>query len=236
MNKRSYRDAFNEAGESNLRGVLGDAGCLSLATYILGRSSPPSCSRVLDLGCGDGAVLKAIARLRPDLDCVGVDFAAKLIERAKRECPPTVSFHVADLAVQLPDGLGLFDRIVSFSVLQYQAPIEIPKMCQRLRENLKVDGRIIHLSIPDLSKRVLMFHDSFLNVCAGRTWAAGKLNLLYLTGMDLKRRISRNRSYGDEGYFHDGEELAALCSEQFVASIQRPSDSWYRFDLLLHPK
>lgn len=232
----SFRERFNAASEADLRGVAGDTGCLALADYILQRADPPHEARVLDLGCGDGAVLKAIARLRPDLECVGIDFAAKLIERAAVDCPPRVSFHVAEIASDLPRGLGAFDRIVSFSVLQYLAPGEIAGLCGRLRGSLKHEGRIVHLSIPDLSKRLLLFHDSYLNCHPAGNWLGGKLNLLHLTAVDLKRRLTDDRSYGDNGFFHAGEDLAARCSGQFKATVLRPSDSWYRFDLLLDPK
>ena len=232
----AYREKFNAATEADLRGLEGDVGCLTLGDYILRRSVPPNAGRVLDLGCGDGAVLKAIARLRPDLECVGVDFAAKLIERARADCPPTVTFHVAELAGSLPEGLGSFDRIVSFSVLQYLAPEAVAELCRRLRGSLKSGGRIAHLSIPDLSKRLLMFQDSHLNARPARTWFAGKLNLLHMAAVDLKRRLAGDCRYGDQGFFHDAEGLAARCSDQFAATVVRPSDSWYRFDLLLEPK
>jgi trans-aconitate methyltransferase len=232
----SYRERFNAAAEGDLRGLAGDVGCLTIADYILRRAALPKAARLLDLGCGDGGVLKAIARLRPDLECVGVDFAGKLIERAMVDCPPKVTFHMAEIAAGLPEGLGAFDHIVSFSVLQYLAPPEITGLCGKLRSRLKPGGRIAHLSVPDLSKRLVMFHDSYLNTARPRNWVAGKLNLLHLAMVDLKRQITGDRSYSDNGFFHDGEELAARCSEQFEATVMRPSDSWYRFDLLLDPK
>ena len=121
-------------------------------------------------------------------------------------------------------------------MLQYLAPAEIAGLCGRLCGNLKPGGQLAHLSIPDLSKRLLMFHDSISNARPARNWSAEKLNLLHLAAVDLKRRLTGDRSYSDNGIFHDGEELAARCSEQFEATVLRPSDSWYRFDLLLDPK
>ena len=75
MTEASYREKFNAAAEGDLRGLTGEVGCLTIGDYILRRAAPPNAARSLDLGCGDGGVLKAIARLRPDLECVGVDFA-----------------------------------------------------------------------------------------------------------------------------------------------------------------
>ena len=232
----SFREKFEAATEEDLRWMTGPVGCLCLADYVLKHAAPPNDGRLLDLGCGDGAVLKALARCRPDLECVGIDFAGTLIERARVDCPPKVSFEVMELAGGLPDSLGSFDRIVSFGVLQYLSPAKVAEASVKLRDRLRPGGRIVHLSIPDLSKRLLLFHDSYLNAGPGRNWFAGKLNLLHLAAVDLKRRLTGDRSYGGEGFFHDGEELAALCAEQFEATVLRPSDSWYRFDLLLDPK
>ena len=232
---KSYCAQFNASDEAGLRGLKGEAGCLFLADYILGRIAPPQNGRVLDFGCGDGRVLAAVRHLRPDLTCVGIDFAEKLIAQAQAENAetPGLAFHVRDL---LKDelALGEFDRIYSFSVIQYFSPPRFRSLNRALRSGLHAKGEVFHLSIPDLSKRVVLFQDDYLNHQA-RSPLAAAWRVMLLTLVDTKRRLTDDRGYGDS-LFHDAAELAALAGPEYSAHILRPSDSWYRFDLQLVPQ
>ena len=232
---KSYCAQFNASDEAGLRGVKGEVGCLFLADYILGRIAPPTDGRVLDFGCGDGRVLAAVRRLRPDLTCVGVDFAEKLINQAQAESAgmPGLAFHVRDV---LKDelALGEFDRIYSFSVIQYFSPPRFRTLNLALRAGLHTKGEVFHLSIPDLSKRVVLFQADYLNQRAPSPLAAA-CRFLLMTLVDTKRRLTGDRRYGDS-LFHDAAELAALVGPEFLARVVRPSDSWYRFDLQLFPR
>ena len=231
----SYRELFNKADEAALRGVKGEVGCLFLADYILARIAPPPNGRVLDFGCGDGRALAAVRRLRPDLTCVGIDFAEKLVAQAQAENAgtPGLAFHERDL---LKDelALGEFDRIYSFSVIQYFSHPHFQSLNLALRTGLRANGEVFHLSIPDLTKRVVLFQDDYLNQRT-RSPLAAAARLILMTLVDVKRRLTGDCRYGDS-HFHDAEELAALAGPEFRARILRPSDSWYRFDLQLVPQ
>ena len=231
----ALRDYFNAVDESGLRGLTGRLGHLHFANYILVQIDAPLESRILDIGCGDGAVLAAIKELRPDLECIGIDFAGKQIAKARSEPQfPGLEFKVSNV-LDGPLSFGTFDRIYSFSVVQYFAPLDFKNVCSNLRASLKQDGLLVHMSIPDLSKRVLLFQQSFLDqgsVSPWRNWIhLGKMVLV-----DMKRRLSGDRSYGSDSLFHDPGQLAELCGHHFQARIVRPSDSWYRFDIHLLPR
>lgn len=61
--------------------------------------------RVLDIGCGYGAVARAIARARPGATVAGIDIEAPLIEQARAaDNPPNLSFVLGDATRTLPDG------------------------------------------------------------------------------------------------------------------------------------
>ncbi len=229
----SLRDHFNTGDEAALRGLSGPASHLHYADYILRQIDAPEGARVLDLGCGDGAVLAAVQQLRPDLQCVGVDFAETQVERARATHGhrPHLEFAVRDLKRDALE-MGAFDRLYSFSVIQYFPPAEFADACRRLRPSLGEGARIVHLSIPDLSKRAIMFQDSFLNERPAGTIATW-INLLKMLLVDFKRRAVGDRRYGSDSLYHDGEELARLCKGEFATRVVRPSDSWYRFDLHL---
>jgi tRNA (cmo5U34)-methyltransferase len=76
---------------------------------------PPHVSRVLDLGSGDGRLLRLVKLARPDAQAVALDFSPMMIERlrARFADDAAMSVVVHDLAEPLPSGLGRFDAIVS---------------------------------------------------------------------------------------------------------------------------
>ena len=230
-----YRGEFNRAEEDGLRGVAGESGCLYIADYILRRIEPPQNGRILDLGCGDGRVLRAMHNLRPDLYCVGVDFAEQKVAQANAENKMTdsLSFETKDLRHDDVESLGRFSRIFSFSVIQYLKPKEFVGLNRRLQGALLPDGTLSHLSIPDLAKRVVLFQNDFLNhTPCGPLQSA--IHFLKMAIVDYKRRMAHDRHYGNS-LFHAAEELAAISRPAFHTEIVRPSDSWYRFDAILKP-
>jgi SAM-dependent methyltransferase len=83
--------------------------------------------RVLDVGCGTGAVSLAMAaRLGSGGHCTGVDISAPMIARATERAAPTglpVDFKVGD-AQRLPLMPAAFDRIASrFGVMFFDDPV-----------------------------------------------------------------------------------------------------------------
>jgi SAM-dependent methyltransferase len=230
----SLRDYFNAGGEEALRGLTGPVAHLYFADYILRQIEPAPGARVLDLGCGDGAVIAAVKHLRPDLECVGVDFAVAQIDKARGAHGRHVEFGVCDF-LREPLAVGAFDRLFSFSVVQYLAPAEFADLARRLGGATRPGGRQAHLSIPDLRKRAILFQDGFLNDRPSGV-AGAWLHMQKMLLVDLKRRLVGDRRRSADSIYHDAEELAALCAAQFATRIVRPSDSWYRFDLHLAPR
>jgi tRNA (cmo5U34)-methyltransferase len=76
---------------------------------------PEQLTRVLDLGTGDGHLLAAIGRTRPDAGGVGIDLSTEMVEAARDRFAGVeqVSFAVHDLIEPLPEELGEFDLVVS---------------------------------------------------------------------------------------------------------------------------
>lgn len=73
----------------------------------------PATWRVLELGCGDGGNLLAIAQAHPGMECLGLDANASAIDRGRAlaaEAGVDVTLLHADLT-DLPDGLGEFDVV-----------------------------------------------------------------------------------------------------------------------------
>lgn len=73
--------------------------------------------KVLDVGCGYGAVANAIAK-RNDLSVVGIDYNEDQIAQAKKSYEkPNLKFYVGDATTDLPD--QSFDAIVLSSLLEH---------------------------------------------------------------------------------------------------------------------
>lgn len=98
-------EAFYQVHSGLKREAPGDAESLSWALEL---ARTPVRARILDAGCGPGADLAVLARLRPGAALVGIDLHAPFIERIRAE-QPDVEARVGNMLA--PD--GFFDLIWS---------------------------------------------------------------------------------------------------------------------------
>jgi 2-polyprenyl-6-hydroxyphenyl methylase/3-demethylubiquinone-9 3-methyltransferase len=104
-------------------------------------SSTPRGARVLDLGCGNGAMAGSF--LGKGWDLVGVDISQSGIEYARKRWPQ-IRFEVGDATGDL-SMLGQFDALYSTEVIEHIVlPRRFAQNCYRL---LKPGGRLV-LSTP----------------------------------------------------------------------------------------
>ena len=95
----------------------------------------PSGSRILETGCGAGQFIRAIKKMRPDLDCHGCDISSAAISAARRK--PGVSY-VLCRAEELPYAENFFDAVLIFDVLEH---VENPRaVLGDIRRVLKTNG------------------------------------------------------------------------------------------------
>jgi SAM-dependent methyltransferase len=103
---------------------------------------PPGARRVLDVGCGDGALGRAIKARRPT-EVVGVTFSGEEAARARSVLDEVLS---ADLESADLTHLGTFDCIVCSHVLEHvREPV---RLLARLRDNLAAEG-IVLIALPN---------------------------------------------------------------------------------------
>ncbi len=75
--------------------------------------------RILDVGCGTGALVRTIADSTKEAEIVGVDPAPSFIDYARtRLSDPRIAFHVGD-AMQLPFPAAHFDQALSLLVMMF---------------------------------------------------------------------------------------------------------------------
>lgn len=72
------------------------------ALELFARIGHPGPSRVYDLGCGTGAMVKAMRERWPDATITGIDRSEDMLA-ASRQAVPDASFEAADLATWAPD-------------------------------------------------------------------------------------------------------------------------------------
>jgi SAM-dependent methyltransferase len=74
--------------------------------------------RVLDVGCGYGAVARSIAKQRPNCIVLGMDFNTIRLEQAKSAInPPNLNFLSGDVTQEVP--LGGWDVVILSNVLEH---------------------------------------------------------------------------------------------------------------------
>ena len=84
--------------------------------FFVDRIAPGS--RVLDIGCGYGAVARSIARRVEGAEVLGIDFSTANIDQARaNDNPPNIRFIAGDALVDLPE--GPWDTIVLSNVLEH---------------------------------------------------------------------------------------------------------------------
>lgn len=121
--------------------------------------------RILDLGCGNGALAQELARRDFRCSYVGADFSADLLETAQDHVPDSfpASFYQLDLTAdtwhdQLPR--LQFDTIFAFATLHHipSHPLRVDVL-NKLRLRIKAGGRFYlsnwqFLNSPRLKKRI----------------------------------------------------------------------------------
>jgi ubiquinone/menaquinone biosynthesis C-methylase UbiE len=96
-------------------------------------------ARVLDVGCGTGALLKKLAQRR-DLMLYGVDPVPEMLAVARRKLPETVSLQQG-WAEEIPHAAREFDTVVCCSVFHYIR--EPAKALLEMRRVLKPGGVLV---------------------------------------------------------------------------------------------
>lgn len=99
----------------------------------------PVQGRVLDAGCGTGGFLAVLGRKRPDLDRVGLEWAADGALRAASKAKAPISRGSVNA---MPFGTGVFDAVVLADVLCHGA-VDPGQALAEARRVLRPGGRLI---------------------------------------------------------------------------------------------
>jgi len=183
----------------------------------------PNVKKILDLGCGEGKILKKFASRHPDKEFVGVDLSTSNINLAKEKFQiENIKYFVADVSTSIKS-LGEFDLIYSFSLIQYFDTQASQDLANNISTILRAKGVLVHMSIPD-------------DVHYFRALTPEKLNLLIILKIFLKMLLtfnnSKHRKYGINGFWWSKSLMMDIHKSKYRKTTCQTSDSWYRFDFI----
>ncbi len=103
--------------------------------------------RMLEVGCGSGALLRCAAEANPQAQGIGVDLDSAVIEQARHnltEWQLADRFQVllGDVRRPPPELTGTFDLITLYNIIYYFPVEERPELMQTLRERLSDGGAL----------------------------------------------------------------------------------------------
>lgn len=107
---------------------------------------PPAARRVLDVGCGAGALGAALKAERPHVEVVGLEGFPEAAERARDRLDDVACLDL-DALDGLPEELGVFDAMIFGDVLEHLR--DPARLLRALRPSLAPDGVLV-CSIPNV--------------------------------------------------------------------------------------
>ena len=215
----------NSNSELDLRRNNSEIGITQYAYYIIDKVNIKPGFKYLDIGCGDGKIIKKIQEIVPNCEIDGIDISEKLVNSAKLNNEQS-NFFVGDATNYKIN--KQYHKIFSFSFLQYLSESEIIEMNRNLNNILlnSDEKEIIHLSVPDIRLKNI---PAFIKL--------SKIRLGFLIPLlQIFKIFKISVSYGSDGsIFHNPKRIAKLSDDIFDCKIS-DSDSYYRFDLKLESK
>ena len=142
--------------------------------------------RILDAGCGTGAL--SVEAARRGAEVVAIDVSPTLIGLARERLPAIagggrIDFRVGDM---LDAGLGRFDHVVAMDSLIHYRPADIARALGRLAE--RTDGSVLFTVAPRTALLTAMH-------AAGKLFPRGDRSpaIVPVTERGLRRRIAAER-------------------------------------------
>jgi SAM-dependent methyltransferase len=102
---------------------------------VIPRAVPGDCRRVLDVGCGEGALSRELRRVAPSV--TGIDVDAASIDRARAQTPSRGVDYVLDGFLTHPFEPASFDLVVSVAALHH---MDMAAALDRMRTLLRPGG------------------------------------------------------------------------------------------------
>lgn len=203
--------------------------------------APPEQARVLELGCGDGFNLAAMAALYPDAAYTGIDYSQATIERGQamlQELSKTqVHLEAGDIRTLNPD-LGQFDYIIAHGVYSWVPETVRDALLATLSRHLSPQGVafVSYLALPggylrEMVRCMVRFHTREETGIRERTAQARALMKFLANASDepnaytqwVRTEAKLLEHHTDEAFFHDelSDESKPLLFIEFLEQANR---------------
>lgn len=203
-----------------LRGNSSKIGIDLYAYHIIKKVNIKPGFKYLDIGCGDGKIMKRIMEIIPNCEIDGIDISEKLISKAKLNNNKS-DFFVGNAATFKFN--KQYHKIFSFSFLQYLSLDQIILMNSSLKNSLikTEEEQIFHLSIPDARLK---------NIPGIIKLSRKKLGF-FVAFYQIFTILKSSNTYSNDGsIFHHPNKIVQHSEKAFKCFLSC-SDSYYRFDI-----
>jgi 2-polyprenyl-3-methyl-5-hydroxy-6-metoxy-1,4-benzoquinol methylase len=142
----------------------------------------PTARRILEVGCGEGAVTERLARLYPDADILAIDITPRVgrLFRGPRHRVTFAEITVRQVATEQP---GSFDLVMLSDVLHHVPPPLRPELLAAVRATVAPGGALI---FKDWERTAAPIHW----LChAGDRWLTGD-RVRYLRKLDAEAMLA----------------------------------------------
>ena len=203
-------ELFSADGFDSALGKTSEASRAHIGRIIRSRLRIAAGQRILEVGCGAGAMLSLLADSGAALS--GADYSAPHIEIARRALP-SADLRVAE-ACSLPFDAGVFDGVFSYGVSLYFR--DLAYAAATLTEMLRVaapSARLLILDIPDAATEE--------ECTAARRAAGASLHPAHL--------------YYPREFFREFARAQARTATIFSQDVPDYANSAFRYNVLLEP-
>jgi len=118
--------------------------------FIVQQAQLKTCRRILETGCGTGAVLGSLQHLLPGNDLFGIDLRPDFLAEARRHAP--LSHLAAADAAALPAAEAAFDAVICHYFLLWVNEPEV--ILKEMKRVTRPGGMVIAMAEPDYGGRI----------------------------------------------------------------------------------
>lgn len=199
-------------------------------------AAEPAKSKVLELGCGVGVNLLAMAQLFPEAEFVGIDYSKKQIDQGLEAVDATGLKNVrlihSDIT-KIPSDLGEFDYIITHGIYSWVTS-EVKEAILRISHDLLKPHGIAYISyncLPGWRMRGAL-RDMMLMHTAGIPEPLGKVAQAKALIKFLAESCSEETPYGK--YLRQELELLSRVDDSYIAHdfLESENDALYFTDFL----
>jgi ubiquinone/menaquinone biosynthesis C-methylase UbiE len=194
--------------------------------YVLDAlASVPPGAALLDFGCGEGKLLRTLAKLRPELEFAGADVQAPLT-------PGPFSFHALSDRGRLPFPDGQFAVVTAIDVLEH-----VPSLEATLREIARVlaPGGLFIAFVP-AEGEPLVAHSLYRRLLGDDLYARTKDHTQAYTRREIVARMES--LFALESVRYSYHLIGATMDASFFALCAIPAvgEWWWRSSTVYHPE